>query len=120
MTTSMTNSTKICQRCGESFGCEAMNQTMNQETRCWCQDVPTVKNIPKQYKDCLCPDCLTALAKAETEIKTKAHGAGTKNLIEGEDFYYEKGLHVFTRKYHLDKGYCCNSGCRHCPYMSTN
>ncbi|MFM8759309.1 MAG: DUF5522 domain-containing protein [Methylophilaceae bacterium] len=23
---------------------------------------------------------------------------------------------VFTEKYHLDKGYCCGHGCRHCPF----
>lgn len=33
-----------------------------------------------------------------------------------EDFYMENGLLVFTAAYHLKRGYCCNSGCRHCPY----
>jgi hypothetical protein len=33
-----------------------------------------------------------------------------------EDFYMENGLVVFTAAYHLKRGYCCNSGCRHCPY----
>mgnify|MGYP000939288681 CR=1 FL=1 len=38
-------------------------------------------------------------------------------LIEGEDFYYTpEGYKCFTEKYHLKKGYCCKSGCRHCPY----
>jgi hypothetical protein len=27
---------------------------------------------------------------------------------------------VFTEKYHLDKGYCCGMGCRHCPYHYEN
>ena len=40
-----------------------------------------------------------------------------KELIEGIDFYYnETGLMVLTEKYHLDRGYCCGSGCRHCPF----
>lgn len=39
------------------------------------------------------------------------------NLIEGEDFYYTpEGYKCFTEKYHLKRGYCCKSGCRHCPY----
>jgi hypothetical protein len=25
-------------------------------------------------------------------------------------------LFVFTREYHLKRGYCCKNGCRHCPY----
>jgi hypothetical protein len=36
--------------------------------------------------------------------------------LEPEDFYYEGPYLVFTASYHLKHGYCCNSGCRHCPY----
>ena len=31
-------------------------------------------------------------------------------------YYYENGLMVFTEAYHLLRGYCCERGCRHCPY----
>jgi hypothetical protein len=37
-------------------------------------------------------------------------------LIEGEDFYYEGPYMVFTEKFLRARGYCCESGCRHCPY----
>ncbi|HYV92106.1 MAG TPA: DUF5522 domain-containing protein [Chitinophagales bacterium] len=38
-------------------------------------------------------------------------------LKEGIDYYInEDGLFVFTETYHLKRGYCCRSGCRHCPY----
>jgi len=36
--------------------------------------------------------------------------------VEGEDFYREGAFVVFTARYHLRRGYCCESGCRHCPY----
>lgn len=36
--------------------------------------------------------------------------------VEGEDFYREGAFLVFTARYHLRRGYCCGSGCRHCPY----
>lgn len=40
-----------------------------------------------------------------------------EELKEGEDYYVDpNGLFVFTEKYHLKRGYCCQSGCRHCPY----
>ncbi len=40
-----------------------------------------------------------------------------ENLTEGLDYYLdEKDLIVFTEKYHLEKGFCCGMGCRHCPY----
>lgn len=35
-----------------------------------------------------------------------------------DDYYFENGLMVFTEKYHLKRGYCCQRGCRHCPYKS--
>jgi hypothetical protein len=41
----------------------------------------------------------------------------SKRLEEGEDYYLnEQGLMVFTARYHLKRGYCCQNGCRHCPY----
>ncbi|HEX5168974.1 MAG TPA: diphthine--ammonia ligase [Cyclobacteriaceae bacterium] len=40
-----------------------------------------------------------------------------KNQIgENDDYYVENGLIVFTKAYHLKRGDCCGSGCRHCPY----
>ena len=36
--------------------------------------------------------------------------------LRPEDFYYEGPYLVFTAAYHLRRGYCCNSDCRHCPY----
>ena len=36
--------------------------------------------------------------------------------VEGEDYYWEGPFMVFTAAYHRKRGYCCQSGCRHCPY----
>ncbi|MFL2577299.1 MAG: DUF5522 domain-containing protein [Flavobacteriaceae bacterium] len=43
---------------------------------------------------------------------------GENNIpLEKEDFYFSaEGYRVFTEKYHLKRGYCCQSNCRHCPY----
>jgi ribosomal-protein-alanine N-acetyltransferase len=35
---------------------------------------------------------------------------------KNEDYYYENGFQVFTEKYHLKRGSCCNNNCRHCPW----
>ena len=40
----------------------------------------------------------------------------TPTLVEGEDFYREGAFVVFTARHHLRRGYCCGSGCRHCPF----
>jgi len=39
-----------------------------------------------------------------------------RELIEGVDYYVENDLFVFTAAYLRERGYCCTSGCRHCPY----
>ena len=40
--------------------------------------------------------------------------------IESEDYYMEGPYMVFTAAYHLKRGYCCGSGCRHCPYREND
>lgn len=42
--------------------------------------------------------------------------AASGALVEGVDFYYEGAALVFTEEYHLRRGACCGSGCRHCPF----
>jgi hypothetical protein len=37
-------------------------------------------------------------------------------LQPGDYYFSEEGYLVFTEQYHLKRGYCCQSGCRHCPY----
>ncbi|HRC91275.1 MAG TPA: DUF5522 domain-containing protein, partial [Bacteroidia bacterium] len=37
--------------------------------------------------------------------------------FEKDEYYLTpEGYIVFTEKYHLKRGYCCQSGCRHCPW----
>lgn len=40
--------------------------------------------------------------------------------MDDTGYYIENGRVVFTEKYHLERGYCCNSVgvCRHCPYKN--
>lgn len=40
-------------------------------------------------------------------------------LEEGIDYYVEEGLFVFTAHFLRKRGYCCESGCRNCPYEET-
>lgn len=44
-----------------------------------------------------------------------------EEFIEGIHFYFDpSGLMVLTEKYHLERGYCCGNGCRHCPFNYEN
>ncbi len=41
--------------------------------------------------------------------------------FEPDDFYLsEEGYIIFTEKYHLKRGYCCQNNCRHCPWKKKN
>ena len=41
------------------------------------------------------------------------------SLVEGIDYTIEAGRWVFTAKYLRERGYCCESGCRNCPYRNS-
>lgn len=45
----------------------------------------------------------------------KAHAVACEQKLK---IYIDpvNGAEVFTQFYLLDRGFCCNQGCRHCPY----
>lgn len=93
---------------------------------CWCER-PTLSSatvrrllgdLPEQR--CLCQTCLEGIA-ANPEItwnELVRQGRQTPSAQQPRegDFYMEGGKVVFTAQYHLLRGACCESGCRHCPY----
>ena len=44
---------------------------------------------------------------AETLIEVEE-----QTCVEGLDFYFEDGLMVLTRRYLLNRGFCCENRCR--------
>lgn len=43
------------------------------------------------------------------------------NLIENIDYYLDDlGRMVFTKAYHLKRGYCCKNDCINCPWKQDN
>lgn len=48
--------------------------------------------------------------------KVKLEEPADKNTTASKEYYVENGYVVFTEAYHLKRGSCCGSGCRHCPY----
>jgi len=44
-------------------------------------------------------------------------GFDNRSKLEKDDYYFsDEGYIVFTEKYLLKRGYCCQNGCKHCPY----
>ncbi len=49
-------------------------------------------------------------------METAPHQPDDDSPVEGVDFYREGPFIVFTEAYLRRRGYCCESGCRHCPW----
>jgi hypothetical protein len=60
-----------------------------------------------------------AAETSPAESLAKRDGSAHSDKLSAEDFYYEGAYLIFTAAYHLKRGYCCNSGCRHCPFGSS-
>jgi hypothetical protein len=55
-------------------------------------------------------------AEPDNDEAVGARANSATALVQGEDYYLEDGLMVFTADYLLRRGYCCENGCRSCPY----
>lgn len=62
------------------------------------------------------PDGRAELVRASCFRVMETDDAEREVIKEGEDYYFEDGLMVLTGRYLLRRGYCCEQGCRHCPY----
>jgi hypothetical protein len=40
----------------------------------------------------------------------------TDQFGDNEDYYFENGLMVLTARFLWNRAYCCDDGCRHCPF----
>jgi hypothetical protein len=83
--------------------------------------LPHVPLIADERTDCFCPKCLNEAIAQLTHAESGNDAAAEQKsslpqLSEGEDYYLEGGAMVFTATYHLKRGSCCGSDCRHCPY----
>ena len=54
--------------------------------------------------------------KPDADITEPANSHQSNTTNDRPDYYLENDLLVFTEEYHRRRGYCCKSGCRHCPY----
>lgn len=54
----------VCESCGESFSCGSKTG------QCWCFDIEigeeTLESLRKNYKKCLCNECLENLSQSDS------------------------------------------------------
>jgi hypothetical protein len=57
------------------------------------------------------------LVKSSNINNNDKNNEGEKVILLPSSFYIEDGKYVFTKEFHLSRGYCCGNGCRHCAYF---
>ena len=101
----------LCPLCGEANECQLCSPAAYKGP-CWCAQVEVpaelLAQVPEALRNraCICAGCVA-----------KFHERKSPQPVRVGDFYFDAdGKMVFTEKYHLRRGHCCGSGCRHCPY----
>jgi hypothetical protein len=106
---------KVCPKCHSPFTCK-----MGDIVNCQCSTITlgneTKNFLSKTSYDCLCKNCLAKIDNTIKLSKQYHFPVQKEMLVEGLHYYKENGYWVFTELYHLLRGYCCKSGCRHCVY----
>lgn len=112
--------TKKCIKCSNLFECAKAGE-------CWCAVLPSFMPADNNA-DCYCRDCLIDLhnEKIETLINSKPVSQILKiasnyyghELLEKLDYTLEEGRWIFTKWFLLKRGFCCDNGCRNCPYKN--
>lgn len=116
-----------CPLCGGDNACRVAKGHLY-KGECWCFQIPVPSHLVRRLMEseveftCLCRPCLETVSRAaESGGDTNTMLAEIRAAIDQHraaepDFYLEDGNVVFTAAYHLKRGACCSSGCRHCPY----
>jgi hypothetical protein len=114
-TNNMEGKQKICPRCKKEFLCQEADIKA-----CQCSQVAlsneTKSFLLNTFYQCLCRDCLMEINRLVAKVKDYPFPGLGGDLVEGIHYYNEGEYRVFTEFYLLSRGYCCRSGCRHCPY----
>jgi hypothetical protein len=106
---------KYCPKCNAPFICK-----VGDIANCQCSTIvisdETKFFLSKTSFDCLCKNCLAKVNFDVRIAKGYQFPIQKEMFIEGLHYYKENGNWVFTELYHLLRGYCCESSCRHCVY----
>ena len=112
---SLTTPTKKCPKCASLFVCQPSDVS-----NCRCSTVAISEAtrifLTKTKYDCLCNTCLEHFESLVQTAQTLQFPTQKEAFVEGLHYYHENGFWVFTELYHLLRGHCCGSGCRHCVY----
>ena len=62
------------------------------------------------------------MSKNSSDLAREAEEAHRQACVLGLKTYIDPatGYEAYTRRYLIERGYCCNQGCGHCPYTEMN
>ncbi len=116
----------VCCSCGKANNCSIINGD------CWCYNYPYLLPMATETTSCYCETCFKQYAEKKSDTIAAAFTPEnainnnwiknlpkTTELVLNIDYYVQDGLYVFTKWYHLKRGYCCKNNCKHCAYGYT-
>ena len=106
---------KYCPKCNQIFVCK-----VGDVSNCQCNNVKlsaaTLSFLEKTNFDCLCAGCMQQINEQVAQMQRYIFPTQKDMFTPELHYYIENGNWVFTEMYHMLRGYCCESGCRHCVY----
>jgi hypothetical protein len=105
-----------CPLCGGANECQLCSSAAYKGP-CWCMKVKIPDELLNRIsaearnRACVCRGCVMKFHRDRMDP------VAAPKILPG-DFYFDGGLMVFTAAYHLRRGYCCDNGCRHCPFKT--
>jgi hypothetical protein len=121
----------LCPLCAEPNHCRLANGCLYKGA-CWCEqaDVPAhlLRFMAESQLEpaCLCRRCLALLAhharnlEYPAQVLTRVREDIGSSASSADSYRDQQDRVVFTADFHLKRGYCCDNGCRHCPYRPSS
>ena len=105
----------LCPRCQTAITCTTDAAT------CACTAVHLAEATQQflrqtHYTSCLCNACLREIDALVRATQEEGVLPAPADCVADKHYYIDHGRYVFTAYYLALRGYCCQNGCRHCPY----
>lgn len=117
---------RVCPICGAGNDCRIANGC-TYKGACWCEaaiiPAPLQGHLTNEFQQraCFCRECLRLLshyAAQNGSAELIVARVRAEQIQQSADSYLDEMGHlVFTASFHLKRGYCCENGCRHCPFV---
>ena len=103
-----------CPLCHQENACTQARGGSEGES-CWCEQIVFPEELRGRIPEsslgraCICRRCIV---KALQQRPLPVAGPGDYHIDP------QTGRWIFTESYHRKRGYCCDNGCRHCPWKA--